>query len=134
MFKEIRHVASERVDEAKVSKQASKPIFVSTVAVTGYKKLKLMLTEDTTFIRTNINVGLVREYLLRTDNAAPKRAVHPSQALKSKPETPKEDEKLIMQLDKSQLPGYKPKLQKVLSHKALKLGEETGVTAEFIVQ
>ena len=25
-------------------------------------------------------------------------------------------------------------MQKVLSHKALKLGEETGVTAEFIVQ
>ena len=95
-----------------------------------------MLTDDSTFIRTSINTGLIREYLLRTDNAAPKKAIHPTQSLKnSKPVTPKDDGKLTpIPLDVTQMPGYKPKLQKVLSHKALKLGEETGVTAEFIVQ
>ena len=47
------------------------------MAVTGYKKLKLMLSEETAFIRTSINVSLIREYLMRTDNAAPTKAVHP---------------------------------------------------------
>ncbi len=71
-----------------------------------------MLSDDSTFIRTNINTGLVREYLLRTDNAAPRKAIHPSQSLKhSKPVTPKDDGKISpIQLDVTQMPGYKPKL------------------------
>jgi len=129
MFKEIKYVAHERVIEARANKQASKPIFVSTVAVTGYKKLKLMLGDDSTFIRTQINVGLVREYLLRTDNAAPKRAIHHSKPIKLTEVPVVEDKPRPLSV-----PGKKPKMQKVLSHKALKLGEETGITAEFIVQ
>ena len=95
MFKEIRHVACERLEEANAHKQSCKPIFVSTLAVTGYPKLKLMLTQDSVFIRTQINVGLVREYLVKTDNAAPSKAMHPSQLVKkqkSESETPKEDD------------------------------------------
>lgn len=83
MFKEIRHLACERIEEAKANKQACKPIFVSTLAATGYPKLKLMLTQDSIFIRTQINVALVREYLIKTDNAAPIKAIHPSQNLKN---------------------------------------------------
>lgn len=79
MFKEIRHFACERIEEANVNKQACKPIFVSTLAATGYPKLRLMLTQESIFIRTQINVALVREYLVKTDNAAPTKALHPSQ-------------------------------------------------------
>lgn len=64
MFKEIRSVAAERIEEAKSSKHASLPIFVSTIAATGYNKLKLMLSPDSAFIRTQINVTRTREYLL----------------------------------------------------------------------
>jgi len=125
MFKDIRGVAAERVDEARINKHANKPVFVSTIAVTGYKKLRLMLSEDTSFIRTSINVGLIREYLLQTDNGAPTKAVHP---LKS------DDGKQSKQSRPASTAKKPAKISKVLSHKALKLGEETGVTAEFIVQ
>lgn len=139
MFKEIRHIACERLEEAQLNKHASKPIFVSTLAVTGYPKLKLMLTQDSVFLRTQINVGLIRDYLIKTDNSVPERAMHPSQMLrKNKIEEQKEDHddqlKEVPFDKKTLMPGYKPKLQKILSHKALKLGQETGVTAEFIVQ
>ena len=71
----------------------------------------------------------MREYLLRTDNTAPRRAIH-----HSKPSKIEEEPKVEEKPRPLSVPGKKPKLQKVLSHKALKLGEETGVTAEFIVQ
>ena len=68
MLKEIRHMAVERIEESRENKQKSKPLFVSTLAVTGYNKLKLMLSQDSVFIRTSIDVGTVREYLLKTNN------------------------------------------------------------------
>ena len=47
-------------------------------------KLKLMLNEDSVFMRTKIEVNTVREYLARTDNAAPEKPLHPTQILSQK--------------------------------------------------
>lgn len=52
MMKEIREIALERNEDARKNKMSSKPVFVSTIAVTGLKKLNLMLTEDSVFLRT----------------------------------------------------------------------------------
>lgn len=78
MLKEIRPVALDRLYRAQKNKNVSKPIFVSTMAATGLPKLKLMLNEDCIFMRTHIDVQTVREYLQRTDNSAPDKAVHPA--------------------------------------------------------
>ena len=38
------------------------------MASTGMNKLKLMLTENSIFLRTKIDVGMVRNYLIKTNN------------------------------------------------------------------
>lgn len=48
------------------------------MAATRMPKLKLMLNEDSVFMRTIIDVQTVREYLARTDNNPPERPVHPA--------------------------------------------------------
>lgn len=37
----------------------------STLAATGLPKLKLMLTQDATFVKTQLNVAMIREELFR---------------------------------------------------------------------
>ena len=74
-------MALERLYQASKNKNISKPLFISTMAATGMPKLKLMLNEDCIFMRTQIDVSLVREYLNRTDNNVPAKALHASQVL-----------------------------------------------------
>ena len=47
-------------------------------------KLKLMLNEDSIFMRTMIDVQTVREYLARTGNENPPQPLHPAQILSQK--------------------------------------------------
>ena len=49
-------------------KNANKPLFVSTLAATGVPKLKIMLTEESSFLRTLINVAQVREDLFKNQS------------------------------------------------------------------
>ena len=48
------------------------------MAATRMPKLKLMLSDETVFLRTKIEVNTVREYLARTDNQAPEKPLHPA--------------------------------------------------------
>lgn len=81
MLKEIRPFALARLDEATKNKNISKPLFVSCIAATGMKKLQLMLSEDSIFLRTKIDVNMVRNYLQSTENQVPGEPIHPSQVL-----------------------------------------------------
>ena len=60
----------ERIDSSKKNKFLINPIIVSTCAATGYKKLGLMLSDEAIFLRTNIDVPIIKEYLLRSQNLA----------------------------------------------------------------
>ena len=147
MLKDIRPSSLERVYESRKDKNKSKPLFVSTLAATGYNKLRLMLNEESIFLKTKVNVSTVRDYLAQTQNNAPEKAVHPVQMLGKEhqaetDEISNEDGKdqhaesaaqhssrMSMQSKKDQDP-----LKRVLSQKAIKIGTETGITAEFVVQ
>lgn len=56
MLKEIRPIALERIEAASKNKNISKPLFISTLAAIGMNKLKLMLTQDSIFLRTRVDV------------------------------------------------------------------------------
>ena len=84
MLKEIRPFALDRLYQASKNKNLSKPLFVSTMAATRLPKLKLMLNEDSVFMRTQIEVNTVREYLVRTNNNAPEKPLHPAHILSGK--------------------------------------------------
>lgn len=84
MLKEIRPVALDRLYQAQQNKNLSKPLFVSTLSATRMPKLKLMLNEDSVFMRTMIDVQTVREYLARTGNDNPEKPLHPAQILSQK--------------------------------------------------
>ena len=120
------------------------------MAATRMPKLKLMLNEDSVFMRTKIEVNTVREYLARTDNAAPEKPLHPTQILSQKNGDPlaltdedgagdgkqeegKEDGRPAS-VHSGANSERKENLNKVLSHKAIQIGSESGVTAEFIVK
>lgn len=64
MLKDIRPAALERLYNSSKDKTLSKPLFVSTLAATGFNKLKLMLNEDCIFLKTKVNVANVRDYLI----------------------------------------------------------------------
>ena len=104
-------------------------------------KLKLMLSQDSIFLRTKIDVNMVRDYLLKTNNQVPEKSMHPSQVLNQgeaevdKPGSAGSKAETEMSVPlRGNTPVKKNNLAKVLSQKAIKLGKETGVTAEFVVQ
>ena len=66
MLKDIRPPAMDRLLSSSKDKAMSKPLFVSTLAATGFNKLKLMLNEDCIFLKTRVNVATVRDYLIQT--------------------------------------------------------------------
>ena len=70
MLKDIREVIKERIDTSRKNKFLINPVVVSTCAATGYKKLGLMLSDEAIFLRTNIDVPIIKEYLLRSQNLA----------------------------------------------------------------
>ena len=78
MLKDIRPAALERVYMSGKDKNMSKPLFVSTMAATGFNKLKLMLNQESIFLRTKVDVATVKEYLIQTQNSVPEKAVHPA--------------------------------------------------------
>ena len=84
MLKEIRPFALDRLYQASKNKNLSKPLFVSTMAAVRLPKLKLMLNEESVFMRTQIEVNTVREYLVRTNNNAPEKPLHPAHILSGK--------------------------------------------------
>ena len=51
------------------------------MAATRMPKLKLMLNEESIFMRTRIDVNTVREYLVKTGNEAPEKPLHPAHIL-----------------------------------------------------
>jgi len=55
----------DRQARASKNKNVSKPLFVSCMAAIGIQKLKLLLAEEATFIRTHINVMHIKEYLIQ---------------------------------------------------------------------
>ena len=66
MLKDIRPTALDRIYQARKDKNLSKPLLISTLAATGFNKLKLMLNENCIFLKTKVNVNTVREYLIQT--------------------------------------------------------------------
>ena len=53
----------DRFNAARKDKTLVSPLIVSTAAAIGEKKLKLMLSEQAVFLRTNIHVPVIRQYL-----------------------------------------------------------------------
>ena len=134
MLKEIRPMALDRLYQASKNKSVSKPLFVSTMAATRMPKLKLMLNDESVFMRTQIDVNTVREYLARTDNQAPDKPLHPAHILSQKGATDmnfndreggednKEDPRATSSQNSEALgseAARKQNLKKVLSHKAI---------------
>lgn len=78
VFKEIKHAVTTRNAASDKNTKLSRPLIVSCLAATGIPKLKLMLTPEACFIRTRINVALMRRYLQVTNNEVPKNAAHPT--------------------------------------------------------
>jgi len=52
--------------EAKADKNMMNPLLISTCAGVAIQKLKLMLFEKSIFLRTNINVPEIKEYLMQS--------------------------------------------------------------------
>lgn len=78
VFKEIKFAMNARIAAAKKNSKLSLPLVVSCLAATGIPKLKLMLMPEACFIRTRLNVQLMRRYLQATNNEVPKYAAHPT--------------------------------------------------------
>ena len=141
MFKEIRPAAMDRLYQSNKHKHMSKPLFVSTLAATGFNKLKLMLNNESIFLKTKVNVNTVRDYLTQTANDSPKKAFHPVQMM-GRPQSNEDDDDQSAQDQNAHMGSSRASnrskaggdpLKKVLSQKAIKIGAESGITAEFIV-
>ena len=78
VFKEIKYAMTARHMASDKNTKLSRPLIVSCLAATGVPKLKLMLTPEACFIRTRLNVALMRRYLQVTNNEVPKFAAHPT--------------------------------------------------------
>ena len=74
VLRDIRDVMQERISAAKKDRNSNKPIIVSTAAAIGYKKLKLMLSDQAVFLKTNVHVPIIKEYLVRSQAIVAKRA------------------------------------------------------------
>lgn len=66
VFRDIRDVMIERIQAARKDKNLVSPLIISTAAAIGYRKLKLMLSDEAVFLRTNIHVPVIKEYLRRS--------------------------------------------------------------------
>jgi len=47
-------------------KVLTKPLFISTMAATGCEKLKIMLTNESDFIRTKVDVIKIRDHIFKS--------------------------------------------------------------------
>ena len=66
VFRDIRDVMIERIRAARKDKSLVSPLIISTAAAIGYRKLRLMLSESAVFLRTNVDVPVIKEYLRRS--------------------------------------------------------------------
>jgi pyrroline-5-carboxylate reductase len=66
VLKDVRPIVVQRQFDAMKYRNVTKPLFVSTLAATGVPKLKIMLTEESNFLRTIVNVGGVKEDLFKS--------------------------------------------------------------------
>ncbi|CDW76407.1 pyrroline-5-carboxylate reductase [Stylonychia lemnae] len=66
VLKDVRPIVVQRHLDAQKYRNMTKPLFVSCLAATGIPKLKIMVTEDTVFLKTQINVAMVKEDLFRS--------------------------------------------------------------------
>jgi pyrroline-5-carboxylate reductase len=57
VLKDVRPIIVQRFIDAYKYKNVTKPLFISTLAATGIPKLKIMLTEESIFLRTIVNVA-----------------------------------------------------------------------------
>jgi pyrroline-5-carboxylate reductase len=63
VLKELRPILIERSVQQQKNKAHCKPIVVSTLAATGIPKLKLLAVPECLFVRTSVNVPLIRQDL-----------------------------------------------------------------------
>ena len=73
VLREIRDVVKDRIVESRKDKTLINPVLVSTAAAISYKKLGLMLSDQAVFLRTNINVPVIKEYLIRSQQIVAQR-------------------------------------------------------------
>lgn len=67
ILKEIRGVITERQALAQQNKFMNMPLVISTLAAVGVPKLKLLLTEDTKFMRTIVDVTQIKEDITQSN-------------------------------------------------------------------
>lgn len=163
VLRDIRDVMVERINAARKDRNLIKPIIVSTAAAIGYKKLKLMLSDQAVFLRSNVHVPVIKEYLMRSQAIVAKRAAskgkdgmstHSKQTgakeLMNEAEQEMLSEQAHVSKRASKISGLsgsnaakklseKPKpaskqFDRVLSSRAISVGQELGITADFITQ
>ena len=66
MLKDVRSIVVQRHLDTKKHKNFTKPLFVSCLSATGLPKLKIMLTDESVFLKTQINVAMVKDDLFRS--------------------------------------------------------------------
>jgi hypothetical protein len=139
VLREIRQVISERNYIADKDKFLNKPIIVSTLAAVGIPKLKLLCTENTIFLRTNVNVPAVKEEITRTQSLKKIKTAENQLGDKDNTEGGKnqeqtEDEKIGEGDSETKENAEKAKemqLVKFIEKEAV--GAEAGITPDFIV-
>lgn len=127
VFKDMRDVIKNRSELSLLDPKKVNPMVVVTCSGITYTKLRLMLKQSL-IQKTNINVNLLKEYLMQA------QAIH-----RIKQEQP-EDTQSQSSNTKVATPFSKPGtadskvryMNRILSKNAIALGEQYGITAEFI--
>jgi pyrroline-5-carboxylate reductase len=68
VLKDVRYIVVQRNLDAMNNKSLTRPLFVSCLAATGIPKLKIMLTEDSVFLKTQVNVVMIKDDLFKSRN------------------------------------------------------------------
>jgi hypothetical protein len=134
VLKEIRDVIKDRVAASKKNKMLINPLIVCTCAAISYQKLRLMLSDEAIFLRTSISVPVLKEYLMRTQAIAQIRVQTEEGSRKNATgDMDNASHHSNMSASKPGTGGSKTrKFDRVLSSKAIQIGHEHGITAEFI--
>jgi len=67
ILREIWETIQMRNYEVQFKKEISKPIIVSTLAAIGIQKLKILLSEDTLFLKTNVDAKMIKEEVHKSE-------------------------------------------------------------------
>eukprot|EP00347_Sterkiella_histriomuscorum_P012858 403366953 len=154
VLKDVRPIVVQRHLDAQKYKNTTKPLFISCLAATGTPKLKIMLTDEAVFLKTQINVTMVKEDLFRsrTDQNQLKNNTQYSAMGQTKTQMDQSAEDIPTYRKNEMFNDMNPQIMKdlehqrknresqdqtfkrILSQKAFQFGAESGVTAEFIVK